>query len=98
MITPFEYREEDRFREESNKRKLKELYRKGDYIGLLDFAILLNHEVCYKNSGIAWVMRESLEANQTRQGGDLGEYLEMVDETIEKMIELKTEKSNQSAE
>lgn len=91
MITPFEYRQEDRFREESNKRKLKELYQKGDYVGLLDFAILLNHEACYKNSGMMWAMGESLKANQPKQGGDLSEYFGMVDETIEKMIELKKE-------
>lgn len=56
MITPFQYRQEDQFREASNAVKLKQLHAEGDYMGLLELALLMNHEACYKNSAMLWAM------------------------------------------
>ena len=95
MITPFQYRQEDRFREEANNRKLKELYKNGDYIGLLDFALLLSHEASYKNSAMFWAMQDSLIANHPDSAKIASEHQSsLVDETIEKLIELKERRRN----
>lgn len=95
MITPFQYRQEDRFREEANNRKLKELYKNGDYIGLLDFALLLSHEASYKNSGMFWAMQDSLIANHPDSSKMAsGHQSSLVDETIEKLIELREQRRN----
>jgi hypothetical protein len=93
MITPFQYRQEDRFREEANNRKLKELYKNGDYVGLLDFALLLSHEASYKNSAMFWAMQDSLIANRPDSAKVQSEHQSaLVDETIEKLIELKEQR------
>ena len=92
MITPLQYREEDRFREESNARKLKELHEQKDYRGLLEFALLLNHEVSYKNSALHWMIKDSLEASRPkpRDGGE-NEYMKLVSETLEAMAAQRSE-------
>lgn len=56
------YRQEDQFAEASNSMKLKQLHRSGDYAGLLEFALLLNHQACSSNSKIRWLMKEALDA------------------------------------
>jgi uncharacterized membrane-anchored protein len=61
-MNQFYYREEDRFREASNTLKLRRLYVDGDYEGLLDFAILLNHEASFNNSKVKWAISEAMEA------------------------------------
>lgn len=60
VVNQLIYREEDRFREESNKRRLKELHRAGDINGLFEFAVLLNYQASSANSKIHWIMREHL--------------------------------------
>lgn len=94
MLTPFQYRQEDQFREASNAAKLKQLHADRDYTGLLEFALLLNHEVSSKNSALMWAIQESLEANRPKAGdGGEKEYAEMVDITIHKLIQLKMQKA-----
>jgi hypothetical protein len=74
--------------------RLRQLHADGDYTGLLELALFLNHEASYKNSGMLWAMQESLEANRPK-AGDGGEekYAEMVDITIHKLIQLKMQKA-----
>lgn len=94
MITPFQYRQEDQFREASNAMRLRQLHADGDFTGLLELALLMNYEACYKNSGMFWAMAESLEANRpkAKDGGEK-EYAEMVDTTIHELIKLKMQKA-----
>lgn len=93
MLT-FQYRQEDQFREASNAMKLKQLHADADFTGLLELALLLNHEACYKNSGMLWAMSESLEANRPKaEDGGEEKYAEMVDTTIHKLIQLKMQKA-----
>jgi hypothetical protein len=74
--------------------RLKQLHADGDFTGLLELALLLNYEACYKNSGMLWAMSESLEANRPKVGdGGEKEYAEMVDITIHKLIQLKMQKA-----
>lgn len=74
--------------------RLKQLHADGDYTGLLELALLLNYEACYKNSGMLWAMQESLEANRPKaEDGGEKEYAEMVDITIHKLIQLKMQKA-----
>jgi hypothetical protein len=61
-VNQFHYRQEDQFAEASNSMKLKELYRKGDYTGLLELALVLNHQASFNNSKMRWAMQEALEA------------------------------------
>ncbi len=63
-MNQFHYRQEDQFKEESNSRKLKELYKSQDFTGLLEFALLLNHEVSFNNSKVRWLIQEALEAHK----------------------------------
>ena len=74
--------------------RLRQLHADSDFTGLLELALLLNHEACYKNSGMLWAMSESLEAGRPRAGdGGEREYAEMVDITINKLIKLKMQKA-----
>lgn len=92
MNTPLQYREEDRFREETNARKLKELHEKKDYRGLLEFALLLNHEVSYKNSVLHWMIKDSLESNRPKPGdGSEEKYMQLVSDTIEAIVAKRIE-------
>lgn len=92
MIAPLQYREEDRFREETNARKLKELYQQKDYTALLEFALLLNHEVSSKNSALSWVMKDALEIHRPVKGDRSEEnYMKLVSETLESMIAKRNE-------
>jgi hypothetical protein len=61
-MNTFHYRQEDRFTEESNSRRLKELYSVKDYKGLLELALLLNHQASFNNSKARWAITEALEA------------------------------------
>jgi hypothetical protein len=61
-MNPLHYRQEDQFIEASNSMKLKQLHRNRDYTGLLEFALLLNHQACSGNSKIRWLMKEALDA------------------------------------
>jgi hypothetical protein len=53
------YRTEDQFQERLNAERLKELFRKGDHQGLLDFALLLNHQAWFNNSRAHWAIMEA---------------------------------------
>lgn len=61
-MNTFHYHEEDGFREESNSRRLKQLFEARDYRGLLEFALLLNHQASFANSKMKWALSEALNA------------------------------------
>lgn len=53
------YRPEDQFQERLNAERLKELFNKGDHQGLLDLALLLNHQASFNNSRAIWAIGEA---------------------------------------
>lgn len=53
------YRQEDQFQERLNSERLKELFNLGDYHGLLEFALLLNHQASFNNSRVFWALSEA---------------------------------------
>lgn len=53
------YRPEDQFQERLNAERLKELFSKGDHQGVLDFALLLNHQASFNNSRAIWAITEA---------------------------------------
>jgi hypothetical protein len=53
------YRAEDQFQERLNAERLKELFRSRDYQGLLDLALLLNHQSSFNNSRAHWAIMEA---------------------------------------
>ena len=53
------YRPEDQFQERLNAERLKELFNKGDHQGLLDLALLLNHQASFNNSRAIWAIAEA---------------------------------------
>lgn len=54
------YRPEDQFKEASNAMRLKELHASGDYNGLLELALMLNHQAAFNYSRMTYFMKESL--------------------------------------
>ena len=58
-MDPLTYRPEDQFQERLNAERLKELFKKGDHQGLLDFALLLNYQASSANSRVHWAIREA---------------------------------------
>lgn len=59
-MNPIEYRVEDQFREATNASKLKDLFADRDYHGLLELALLLNHEASFNASKLHWMTREAI--------------------------------------
>lgn len=53
------YRTEDQFQEALNAQRLKELFGNGDYRGLLELALLLNHQASFNNSRANYALREA---------------------------------------
>lgn len=53
------YRTEDQFQEALNAKRLKEFFHNRDYSGLLDFALLLNHQASFNNSRANYALREA---------------------------------------
>jgi hypothetical protein len=53
------YRPESQFTEASNALKLKQLYRERDYAGLLELALLLNHQAAFNHSRMMYFMQEA---------------------------------------
>jgi hypothetical protein len=53
------YRAEDQFQERLNSERLKELFSHRDYTGLLEFALLLNHQASFNNSRAHWALCEA---------------------------------------
>lgn len=88
-MAQFHYRQEDQFREESNARKLKELYQSGDFTGLLEFALLLNYEASFNNSKVRWALSEALEAAMPVSD----RHLKMASETIKDLAERMLQRS-----
>jgi hypothetical protein len=78
MMSSPSYRAEDEFQERLNAEKLKELYAKNDYRGLLEFALLLNHQASFNNSRAAWAIGEAMK-NMSAEFS-LDKYQKMVDD------------------
>jgi hypothetical protein len=53
------YRAEDEFQERLNAERLKELFKSNDYRGLLELALLLNHQASFNNSRAHWAIAEA---------------------------------------
>ncbi|NCU71488.1 MAG: hypothetical protein EBY66_00495 [Candidatus Fonsibacter lacus] len=61
MMSSPTYRTEDEFQEKLNSERLKELFSSKDYQGLLDFALLLNHQASFNNSRAVWAIGEAMK-------------------------------------
>lgn len=72
------YRPEDQFQERLNAERLKELFNKRDYQGLLDFALLLNHQASFNNSRAVWAIAEACK--NMREEFALEKYQAMIDD------------------
>ena len=75
------YRPEDQFQERLNGEKLKELFRKKDYQGLLDFALLLNHQCSFNNSRVHFALAEA--AKNMAEEFRIEKYQSMIKEIFE---------------
>lgn len=75
------YRHEDQFQEVLNGERLKELFSKGDYQGLLDFALLLNHQASFNNSRAYWALSEA--SKNMAHEFSLDKYMKMAKEILE---------------
>lgn len=75
------YRPEDQFQERLNAERLKELFSKGDHQGLLDFALLLNHQASFNNTRAHWALCEA--AKNMSEEFALSKYEKMIGEIIE---------------
>lgn len=53
---------ENQFHGAANAASLRELYRKGDFTGLLEYALLLAEQEASQRSQISWLMREVITA------------------------------------
>jgi hypothetical protein len=69
------YRPEDQFQERLNAERLKELFGKRDYQGLLELALLLNHQASFNNSRAYWAILES--AKNMSEEFSLDKYIKM---------------------
>lgn len=76
------YRPEDQFQEKLNAERLKELFKGGDYQGLLDFALLLNHQCSFNNSRVYWALMEA--SKNMAEEFKPERYREMIDEILDK--------------
>ena len=72
------YRPEDQFQERLNAERLKELFNKRDYQGLLDFALLLNHQASFNNSRAVWAIAEACK--NMHEEFALEKYQAMIDD------------------
>ena len=78
MLEPI-YRTEDQFQERLNSERLRELFRIGDYSGLLEFALLLSHQASFNNSRAHWAIGQA--ALNMSQEFSLDKYMTTTDET-----------------
>jgi hypothetical protein len=53
------YRPEDQFQERLNSERLKELHKMRDHTGLLELALILNHQASFNNSRAYWAIQEA---------------------------------------
>jgi len=75
------YRAEDQFQERLNSERLKELFSRRDYQGLLDFALLLNHQASFNNSRAIWAIWAIGEAAKNMSAEfSLDKYQKMLDD------------------
>lgn len=74
------YRPEDQFQERLNSERLKELFSKGDYQGLLDLALLLSHQASFNNSRAHWALLEA--AKNMAAEFSLDKYEKMIEEVL----------------
>lgn len=75
------YRPEDQFQERLNSERLKELFSCRDYQGLLDFALLLNHQASFNNSRVHWAIAEA--SKNMAEEFALSKYEKMAKEMFE---------------
>jgi hypothetical protein len=75
------YRPEDQFQERLNTERLKELFSCRDYQGLLDFALLLNHQASFNNSRVHWAIVEA--SKNMAEEFALSKYEKMAKEMFE---------------
>lgn len=75
------YRPEDQFQERLNAERLKELFNRQDYQGLLDFALLLNHQASFNNSRVHWAIIEA--SKNMAEEFALSKYEKMAKEMFE---------------
>lgn len=75
------YRPEDQFQERLNGERLKELFNRGDHQGLLDFALLLNHQASFNNSRAHWALLEA--SKNMAEEFALSKYEAMAQELLE---------------
>jgi len=78
MTSSPSYRAEDQFQERLNSERLKELFSRRDYQGLLDFALLLNHQASFNNSRAVWAIAEACK-NMSEEFS-LSKYQKMLDD------------------
>ena len=74
------YRPEDQFQERLNAERLKELFTKRDHQGLLDFALLLNHQASFNNSRAYWAICEA--AKNMSEEFSLDKYMSMASDVL----------------
>lgn len=74
------YRAEDEFQERLNAERLKQLFNQKDYQGVLDFALLLNHQASFNNSRAVWAIGEAMKNMSAEFSID--KYKKMVDDLI----------------
>lgn len=60
-MSSLSYRAEDQFQERLNAERLKELFKTRDYNGLLELALLLNHQASFNNSRAHWAICEAAQ-------------------------------------
>lgn len=72
------YRPEDQFQERLNAERLKELFNKRDFNGLLELALLLNHQASFNNSRAMWAIGEACK-NMSAEFS-LERYEKMIDD------------------
>lgn len=77
-MSDLSYRPEDELQETLNSRKLKELFAKGDYRGLLEMALLLSHQASYNNSRAHFAIMEA--AKNMSEEFSLSKYMSFVEE------------------
>jgi hypothetical protein len=74
------YRPEDQFQERLNAERLKELFSAKDYQGLLELALLLNHQASFNNSRAVWALCEA--SKNMSEEFKIEKYMQIVSETL----------------
>ena len=72
------YRPEDQFQERLNAERLKELFRANDHQGVLDLALLLNHQASFNNSRAYWAITEACK-NMSEEFS-LNKYIKIIED------------------